>query len=232
MSRTAESTLRRLITRTIVSEASEALPDGSPAESESDTASFLGVVADSITSHLLEISAPGDDALSRARRTITMRTGMSEFEAIVDGLSIVVGSNSENPLRSLFRSEQEMIKAVRATFDRIHVLSSMAEALKRLLIKEFRVVTKAHGEAIATKGEPSTRFYIVHRCHPATTPQSTPMLSFVCGAPVRAWRSRSSELGILEPPSVDSVASLSRPTRSGQRLHFLHTRKVAGACPT
>ncbi len=62
-------------------------------------------------------------------------------------------------------ARQEMIKAVRATFDRIHVLSSMDEELKKLLIKEFRVVTKAHGEAVATKGEPSTRFYIVHRYH-------------------------------------------------------------------
>ena len=52
-------------------------------------------------------------------------------------------------------ARQEMIKAVRATVDRIHVLSSMDEELKRLLIKEFRVVAKAHGEAVATKGEHS-----------------------------------------------------------------------------
>ena len=38
-------------------------------------------------------------------------------------------------------ARQEMIKAVRATFDRIHVLSDMDDELKRLLINEFRVVS-------------------------------------------------------------------------------------------
>jgi hypothetical protein len=94
-------------------------------------------------------------------------------------------------------ARQEMIKAVRATFDRIHVLSSMDDELKRLLIKEFRVVSKAHGEAIATKGEPSTRFYIVHRCRPLMpTPPSTPVLC--CGWQLRssrAWNPRAAQCG-------------------------------------
>ena len=30
-------------------------------------------------------------------------------------------------------------------------------------MREFRVVNKGHGEVVASKGEPSARFYIIHR---------------------------------------------------------------------
>jgi hypothetical protein len=91
-------------------------------------------------------------------------------------------------------ARQEMIKAVRATFDRIHVLSSMDEELKRLLVKEFRVVTRAHGEAVATKGEPSTRFYIVHRCRSSTKDAHPGAL-----VRLRHWHAGASMAGALIP---------------------------------
>lgn len=79
---------------------------------------FLEAVADSVTERLLAISAPGDDVLSTARRSISKATGMGEFEAVVDGTSIVVGSNSETPV-TVILPEPELVRAVVTAFKRL-----------------------------------------------------------------------------------------------------------------
>ena len=37
-------------------------------------------------------------------------------------------------------------------------------------MREFRVVKRWHGDVLANKGEPSSRFYIIHRQAPTTPP--------------------------------------------------------------
>jgi hypothetical protein len=81
-------------------------------------------------------TSEGCDAwLSQVRRPLQQpwRRQRRDHDAANDADAI-----SNVPCRE---ARQEMIKAVRATLDRVHVLSNMDDELKRLLINEFRVVS-------------------------------------------------------------------------------------------
>ena len=71
-------------------------------------------------------------------------------------------------------------------------------------MREFRVVKRWHGDVLANKGEPSSRFYIIHRQAPTTPP------------PLPLWQSRSiATYRYEQAPHVSVLAcSVCRHSRS------------------
>ena len=69
-------------------------------------------------------------------------------------------------------------------------------------MREFRVVKRWHGDVLANKGEPSSRFYIIHRQAPTTPPpcrcgSRAPLRHIVTSRRRMLASSRAAYVGIL-----------------------------------